>query len=1153
MLRVCLFGHVRLRIDGEEVRFATRPKVVPFLAYALLHSEQPIPRDAVAFLLWPDAPEETARANLRRHIGYLRESLPEGATTWLLVDPDTVQWNPAAPTAVDTVEFQRLVAEKSSWREAVDLYTGDFLTGWYDEWIIATRERLRLAYVGALWDLGVEARGRRDLQSAGDYLQRILSDDPWREDAARALMAVRYEAGDRAGALQVFLQLEERLRDEMGVAAMPETMALRDAIGLGQSLPTVPLRRVAEAGPFAAADLPFAGRDAEVARLCDAWEQAAGGAGALVLIGGEAGIGKTRLATEFGLLAESRGARVFWGTTSAPEATPYQAVTEVLRVAASFIEGLRLEAHERATLSRLLPELVDDAASQSLDADAERSRLFDVVAGILTRLAAQRPLLVVLEDLHRAGPASVAMVEHIARRVRRHPILIVGTAREAEATTADTLGRLRRLQDADKPVVVALGRLSSEVVERIATGVPLPGDDVTARSRLLAASEGHPLFLSELIRNAVETGHVGSQLPVRLRDAIADRVARLSSRAKFLLDAASVVGASFDLDVVGEVVGWSEAELDIASDELVKRHVIHESGSRSSFDFRFAHELIAVVTYEALSDRERRRWHRRTAHVAETYYARRLDGLAAFIARHFDQGGDGQAAAAHYLRAARTANALFANEEALSHAQRGLELQPVSLTLRFDLLALQEDMHDRLGDRAAQHTDLDALDEIAASLDDLDRRCEVLKRRGDLHHYFAEYEAERAVITQLSELARGTARWEAAALRANATLQTTLGSYAGAYETIRQAVSKFEEAGDDAGVVNAVTLQAHVAALLGRRDDAMACIERARAIVGADVSLPALRVAYCEATTLVIMNDWQSGYDASLKVLALATTIGDRDAMDSAHVMVGAACVMLFRVEDARLHLTAAVEACEDRDTGSLPGAYNNLATLELDVGRFAVAEQLAVALEAVAKIRNIPSGLTYAALIRCELALRRADYLAALDCARQLIDLARERADTLFEAEGLRCRGVALRELGDAKAAVAALSAAYGKLTKIETHEYARMALAELALACAFAQDARAQQFADEAAASIDAASVGIVRVAILWTLARTLHTLCRFERARGMLERAHDEFVRQAAQLSNGEDQRAFAEVPANVTLARAYAEGIWPPTPPARVADP
>jgi DNA-binding SARP family transcriptional activator/tetratricopeptide (TPR) repeat protein len=1134
MLDVTLFGHLRLSCDGKSLRFAVRPKVAPLLAYLLLNARQPVSRDNVAFALWPDESEDAARANLRRHLHYLREALPRSRVAWLITDGRTVRWNPAAAVHVDVADFERFAADPAALQKAVDLY-GELLPGYDDEWLIAARERLHQSYLQTLVELARRARGRRDFSAATDHLRRILADDPWREDALRALMAVRRESGDRSSALQLCADFEERLQREMGVGLMPETAALRHAIELDNPLPTIPLEPSPRTSAPVRAELPFEGRDGEMARLNDIWQRTLGGSGALVLVVGEAGIGKTRLAREFALGAEATGARVLWGTTSSPETTPYQAVAEILRAAVGFVEALRLEPYDLAVLSRVVPGLRGAEPLSDPGGEPDAAKLFDVVADVFVALARQRPVIFVLEDLHDAGPATVAMVEHIAERCLTNPILVVITSREGEPG-GERLSALRRPLRGEKPFVIALGPLSEDAVSSIAAQSLGPD---AASGMVGQRSAGHPLFLAELLHAAADPqGLAVEALPSHLREIIDARIARLSAAATFALRAAAVVGSSFDLEVVAEAIGWSEGRLAAAADELIARRLIRQTANSRSFDYEFAHDLIAAAAYESLPDRERRRCHRRTARAAEHWYASRLTELSAFIARHFERGGEREPAAAHYLRAARAATIAFANAEALALARRALELRPQSQLDRFDLLCISEEVLDRVGDRVQQRARLRDLHRIAFRLRDSERMREVLRRRESFYRYLGEYACARSDLADLARLAFGQARWEAIALRDEAALLWTCSSQPEAHETVARATERAAAAGDAAVLVSTLTLQADIAAALGRREEAAECLQRAKdaaEITGSVMLL--VRVLYCELTVLTHFQAWSKVVERAPRLLGLTARVGSRDLAAAVHTMLGGALGSLFDVDRARRHHREAIELYSRCDTNGLFIAYNNLASLELEVGRIDNAQRVLDALETELAREAIVYRRASVSLVASELAALRGETVAAIDLADDAITAARACENPVFEGEALRCKGVALRAVGRVAEAAPALERCVAIFERLKLDAFAARATAELALAWALAGDQRAVSLADESLASCDSGSIADSPL-VLWPLSQAFDANGRSGQARALLCRAHDAFRSRLARMRDRRDRTAFSRIPANAALERAYA---------------
>ena len=330
---------------------------------------------------------------------------------------------------------------------AIGVYEGDLLPEVYDDWIVAARERLRTLHLNALAALVVQSRSARDFSRAIGYAQQLLAQDPWREDTVRQLIAARYELGDSAGAIAEYERFAHSTRNELRVEPMPETRALRDTIARGSALPSSLDRvrsRHTERRPGGS---PFAGRRRDLERLRHAWQRAARSSGGVVAIEGEPGIGKSRLAAEFALVAEADGGHVLAGTTSFPEITPYQSVLEIVRAALPLLDAARTDPLRMKILAQVLPELQSgDARSGLPDVEIERrqSRLFDAIGATIAALARTRPVCLILEDLHWAGRGSLELLRALARRAANAAILIVVTFRDEEVGPEHPLRALLR-------------------------------------------------------------------------------------------------------------------------------------------------------------------------------------------------------------------------------------------------------------------------------------------------------------------------------------------------------------------------------------------------------------------------------------------------------------------------------------------------------------------------------------------------------------------------------------------------------------------------------------------------------------------------------------------------------------------------------------
>jgi predicted ATPase/DNA-binding SARP family transcriptional activator len=229
MLRIHLFGDLKLYREQTPHPFTALPKVIPLLAYLLLNRQQPVDRNRLAFTLWPDVTEPTARSNLRRHLYELNRALPSGATDWLQRVGSEVQWNPLASYWLDVAAFEQAV-QNGRLAEAAQLYSGHLLPLVDEPWLYAERERARNLFLLTLQQLIEQQQQNGRYAEALVTTQRLLSFDPLHEDGQRQLIRLRYALGDRAGALQAYQQFADLLDKELGVSPMPDTKRVRDQI-----------------------------------------------------------------------------------------------------------------------------------------------------------------------------------------------------------------------------------------------------------------------------------------------------------------------------------------------------------------------------------------------------------------------------------------------------------------------------------------------------------------------------------------------------------------------------------------------------------------------------------------------------------------------------------------------------------------------------------------------------------------------------------------------------------------------------------------------------------------------------------------------------------------------------------------------------------
>ncbi len=444
------------------------------------------------------------------------------------------------------------------------------------------------------------------------------------------------------------------------------------------------------------------GREREVQLARSLWDQTLAGRGQMLLISGEPGIGKTRLAREFVTHVEVAGGRALVGASYAEGGTPYapfrQIIRQVLRsvspearlrsVSGSRAEhGFGLPAEVLADVLTLAPELRSNFPElpprTGQDSHAEQPRLMENLLIFFSTLSERAPLLLVLEDAHWADSGSLSLLRHLARHARQQPLMIVATYREVE------LDQARPLHE----VLLDLQR------ERLATRLKLPRLDCAHTAELLETlfaepitpdfvdsiyreTEGNPFFIEEVCKALVESGELYFEeghwhrpsveelgIPQSVRVAIQARVARLSEPAQDTLRLAAILGRQFDYNTLAQASGVSEDRLIDDLESAERSQLIEQVSAEEGGTFAFAHGLIPSTLIDGLRTVQRRRLHHRAALAIEALHPDDFEALA----HHHTQAGRAEKAVEYVLQAGDRARGLYAYQEAVNHYQQALE------------------------------------------------------------------------------------------------------------------------------------------------------------------------------------------------------------------------------------------------------------------------------------------------------------------------------------------------------------------------------------------------------------------------------------------------------------------------------------------------
>ncbi len=626
-----ILGPLEVVDDGAALALGGS-KQRALLALLVLHANETLSATRLIDELWGERPPVTATKALRVHVSRLRKTL--GGEAGILVTRGSGYQLAVAPERIDANRFERLLREgraaladgqarpaERTLEAALALWRGEPLADLAHEPFVA-------AYAGRLGDLRlaaleqlIEAKlalGAND--ESIDRLKALIAEHPYRERFRGQLMVALYRAGRQADALRAFRDARRALVGDLGIEPGEHLRELERAI-LAQDL-AIAAPAAAAFEPPAAFSLPrtlrvpagavFVARERELGRLRDAWARVAGGGSAAVLVAGEAGIGKTRLAAELARTVQRAGSTVLYGRCDEGLAVPYQPFVEAL--------GPRFPAVLTGT---------DPLA------------LFEATAALL-----DGPLLLVLDDLQWAAAPTLQLLRHVIRAQPR--ALILGTYRDTELPPGHPLLALEAerivLRGLDEPAIASL---------LDAAGVHVPG----LPGRLLAETNGNPFFVRALIAHRGE--------PAALRDVISERVARLGPDAQRLLTAAAVAGPEFSVLVVEHALGPGADALD-ALDEATAAGLLTERGHG---DYAFTHALVRQTIYDGLSSARRARLHRALGEALE----RAGDAPAEALAHHFAEAEGGADKAAGYaLAAGRDALRRLGYEEAAAHLRRGL-------------------------------------------------------------------------------------------------------------------------------------------------------------------------------------------------------------------------------------------------------------------------------------------------------------------------------------------------------------------------------------------------------------------------------------------------------------------------------------------------
>jgi DNA-binding SARP family transcriptional activator len=656
---VRLAGPFAVLRDGSPPPRPVGGKARRLLALLAVERAGWVSADRIVDALWDGMPPRRPVENVATLVSRLRTVCGVG-----VIDGGRDGYRLGRAVRVDLDDAARLVAE-SGRRLAADapglaataaaaaldvLGTTGVLAGEPDgPWVQGARAQGTTLLRDARHAAAAAACRTGDHAAARAAAEAAIADDPIDEAAHRLLMTAHQHAGESSRALAVYERLRAGLATELGVDPDPATREIHLAV-LREHAPT-PARLSRSAPARHRSDL--VGRSDELARLTEAWSDACAGGGAVVLVAGEGGMGKTRLAAEVAELAASTGGMVLQSRCYASERSLFlQPFVDALAapLSASPAGRLRELAGSHALgIVGLLPALEavlgrPDAGRGS--AEFELRRAYDAVGHVLAGLAADRPALLLLDDLHNAGLATVELLHYVARHIEGTRLLVLATIRaeEGEATLEALADVTHRLD---------VGPLPDAAVARMTAAAGLPELAATIARR----TRGHTLFVVESLR-ALAAGDRGA--PESLQQVVLARLRRAGPATEELLRAGAVLGATVDPTTVADMVGLSPQIAAQRCEVAAAARLLVVTGR----SYEFANDLVQEVLYATTPEPTRIAYHRRAAELLERWPER--------VATHAEAAQDWSRAAAALLLAAEEASHRYAFADAAVLAARAL-------------------------------------------------------------------------------------------------------------------------------------------------------------------------------------------------------------------------------------------------------------------------------------------------------------------------------------------------------------------------------------------------------------------------------------------------------------------------------------------------
>jgi len=700
-LVIHLLGPPRAEWSGDLLDIPRRQ--VRALLFYLAEQDGSTPRDRLCFLFWSDEPDALARRHLSSLLSHLRRALPE--PDLLVTTRENVSLHPAR-VWTDCRRFRTLIASSigrsavlAPLREAVDLCRGPFMAGFsldgcpeFEAWASAQRQHWERRYLETLKLLVEMYEAQGNIEQAIAHARRYLETDEIAEHVHRDLIRLYAAAGDHRAASEQYERCAVLLERELGVSPLPETQAVYQAAQRGR----VRAKRTAPSPNWTTLPslrAPLVGRQEALRDLNQAYDEARAGRGRILLISGEAGIGKSRLIEEF---VSNLGTCATPATGSGHETEqgiPYGPLVDALQPHLSSRDPAVLDraSVRLAELAHLMPDLEERKSPTTPQTPVEpprQQRVFQALTRSIIGLAHQATnsgslMVLCLDNLHWADMTTLSYLGYLGRHIAGAPVLVLAAYRPRELQPDALRGQLLRSGVLRE---ISLGGLPQADILCLVQHLSGQESGIARLSRRLhRAVGGNPFFLLEIVRAMLEADALEQEIsrwssdrvedsaadlafpiPSTVSDAIRARLRRLDRRTEQVLETCAVLGYRFDHNLIWGTSGRSEEEAVDALDILLSRQIVTEANG----EYRFIHDLTRSVVYADLSYGRRRLLHRRAGETLEELWPEKTMTLA----RHFERAEQTDKAV-HYLhKAGREATFVAAPQQATVHLRRAVTL-----------------------------------------------------------------------------------------------------------------------------------------------------------------------------------------------------------------------------------------------------------------------------------------------------------------------------------------------------------------------------------------------------------------------------------------------------------------------------------------------